>query len=221
MVLNQKGDVAICYRSVAIGRALAETFYVSDQDGIDAPVNQNYIRSFLSMAVGRFLLDYKTEHSFKEIAGYDEFLVGKIVAFESEAGTSRVLLGYDIMLASVLLAIFLKNCMRDKKILSCYAGDLHHFRYPYDADDLERVAYSALIDGRNDAKEVLPDHARFFFERYKDVEDSFPAIFDQATLANFACWFLKKVKFEEVTAYSAYGKQLLAAALSEASCLAA
>jgi hypothetical protein len=215
MIELDNGKPQICRKKEYISRALKQFIYIQDPDGREDPVSREFVQDFISRIVGRFLLEFHDGYTVNDNDRFDNFAIGSVATYEVDNDLASVLHGYGILLSSTLLTIYLHHNLPEAALLESIMGDIGRQRYMDDEELCVQETYRALIDGQTEDKGIFPESCHHIFDRYKDVAHCFPTVFDQKTLTLFAHWFLNKVKVEEVTAVSKWGKRMLASVVDK------
>ncbi len=165
------------------------------------------IRELLEDLAGKFLEDYKPEHSRGDVEKYGHYFLGSIIISRKDSA-SYIVDGQQRLTSLTLLLVFLRNLQRGRPEREQVNVDglIFSDRYgqkSFNIAEAERTeAMAALYDGREFDPNGASESVRNITARYKDIEEYFPEELRGEVLPFFIDWLLDNVHLVEITAYS-------------------
>lgn len=162
-------------------------------------------RELIDDLTGKFLEDYQTGHSRKQVAGYPHYFLGAIIISKKDSA-NYIVDGQQRLTSLSLLLILLRNLQRGR-------ADVVNIDELIVSEKYGQISFNLDVDERNPCMEALFEAASFdpsdrsesvqnLFGRYQDMEAAWPEELRGDALPYFVDWLLENVHLVEITAYS-------------------
>lgn len=148
---------------------------------------------------------YDPENGLEKVQNYGKYFLGSIILCEKD-GKKYIIDGQQRLTTITLLLIYLKNRIKDEKIISVLTPLIYSYTYgkvTYNIDVEERKIYldelmNDNIPEINNANESI----RNIVNRYIDIQNLFPNNFDDQKYMHFSNWLIENVYMVEITTQS-------------------
>lgn len=153
----------------------------------------------------KFLSSHEPGNRREDVEQYDHYFLGSIIV--SERDYRKYLIdGQQRITTLTLLLIYIYRQMEDteeKQQLVELIYSQKYGRRSFNLDVEERTAcMEALLKGETFDEEEQPESVVNMLQRYRDIEELFPAELRGETLPFFADWLIENVYLVEITTYS-------------------
>ena len=167
--------------------------------------HEKQVRELVDDLSGKFLEEYRPDHSRKKVADYPHYFLGSIIISKKESA-NYIVDGQQRLTSLTLLLILLRNLQKgrpdqvnvDELIVSEKFGDKS---FNLDVDE-RTPCMEALYDGQPFDPNDRPESVQNLYQRYVDLEEKFPEELRERALPYFIDWLLENVHLVEITAYS-------------------
>lgn len=159
------------------------------------------IAELLEDLTKRFLANYRTGHSRKDVAGYSPYFLGSIVV--SHRGDQRFLIdGQQRLTSLTLLLIHLHHHLEATEAaqVAPLISSVHYGEHSFNMDVPERTACMASLMQEEPFEDTgSSESITNILDRYRDVEDWWSSgDFDEEALPFFADWLVEKLTLVEI-----------------------
>jgi len=163
------------------------------------------ILELLNDLTNKFLEQYDPKHSRKEVEKYPHYFLGSIIISSKDAG-KFIVDGQQRLSSRTLRLIMLRNLQDDRADKVNIDELIYSERFgekSFNLDVTEREAcLTALFKNAPFDPNGASDSVKNIYNRYQDLEDSFPEELRDEALPYFIDWLLENVHLVEITAYS-------------------
>jgi hypothetical protein len=163
------------------------------------------IRELVDDLTGKFLEEYDPAHPRYKVAEYPHYFLGSIIISKKDAG-NFIVDGQQRLTSLTLLLVLLRTLQQnrsdqvniDELIFSERFGERS-----FNLDVPERLpVMEALYKGDTFDTNGRTESVQNLYERYQDLDESFPNELRSETLPYFVDWLLENVHLVEITAYT-------------------
>ncbi len=163
------------------------------------------VRELVDDLTGKFLEGYQEGHARKQVAQYPHYFLGSIIISRKDSA-SFIVDGQQRLTSLTLILILLRNLQKerddqvnvDELIVSVKYGQKS---FNLHVDERAPVM-EALFEGEAFDPNGSSESVRNLYQRYHDLEESFPEELRDKALPYFIDWLLENVHLVEITAYS-------------------
>ncbi len=163
------------------------------------------IRELVDDLTGKFLEEFKPDHTRDKVADYPHYFLGSIIISKKKS-TNYIVDGQQRLTSLTLLLILLRNLQKnhddevnvDELIFSEKYG-----KKSFNLHVEERIScLNALFDGKEFDLIDQSESVQNLYNRYEDLEHCLPGELRLEALPYFIDWLLENVHLIEITAYS-------------------
>lgn len=162
-------------------------------------------RELIDDLTGKFLEDYQSGHSRKQVVDYPHYFLGAIIVSKKDSA-NYIVDGQQRLTSLSLLLILLRNLQRGRP-------DAVNIDELIVSEKYGQISFNLDVDDRNPCMEALFEAAPFdpaertesvqnLFARYQDMGAAWPEELRGDALPYFVDWLLENVHLVEITAYS-------------------
>jgi hypothetical protein len=163
------------------------------------------IRELVDDLAGKFFEEYDPNHARKKVADYPHYFLGSIIISKKESA-SYIVDGQQRLTSLTLLLILLRTLQKnrteqvnvDELIVSEKYGQKSFNLHVEERTPVMEALYEDEPFDLNNRSESV----RNLYERYRDLEETFPDELQSTALPHFIDWLLENVHLVEITAYS-------------------
>ena len=165
------------------------------------------MRELIEDITSRFLQDFRSDHSRREVANYGQYFLGSIIVGERDKDRF-IVDGQQRLTSLTLLFIYLDTLQqgRSNEEIVDVGGLIYSVRYgekSFNLDVPERNScLQSLVDGVVPDLTDRPPSVRNLINRFLDISECFPEELRETALPYFIDWLKEKVMLVEITAFS-------------------
>ena len=163
------------------------------------------IRELVDDLTGKFLEEYDPSHARNKVVEYPHYFLGSIIISKKE-GASYIVDGQQRLTSLSLLLILLRHLQQDcpeKVNIDELIVSEKYGQKSFNLHVDERApCMDALLNGQPFDLTDRTESVQNLYQRYQDLEQSFPDELRSKALPYFIDWLLENVHLVEITAYS-------------------
>lgn len=163
------------------------------------------IRELVDDLSGKFLEEFQPSHERTKVGEYPHYFLGSIIISKKES-SSYIVDGQQRLTSLTLLLVLLRNLQKDR-VAQVNVDELIF------SEKFGQRSFNIHVDERQPVMEALYEGLSFdtagrtesvqnLVQRYRDLEEAFPAELREEALPYFVDWLLENVHLVEITAYS-------------------
>ena len=153
----------------------------------------------------RFTSKYDNSHGRKDVQNYPKYFMGPIILSVNGNGRS-IIDGQQRLTSITLLLIYLNNLQRDRPDKVEIKDLIFSEKYSEKSFNIEirdrKECIEALYLNRDFDGQGKGESIENLLDRYKDIQDLFPADLKKRALPFFIDWLIENVVFVEIKTYS-------------------
>lgn len=166
---------------------------------------EKQLRELVDDLTGKFLEEYDASHPRNKVADYPHYFLGSIIISKKESA-SYIVDGQQRLTSLSLLLILLRHLQRDRSEQVNIDELIVSEKYGQKSFNLhvdERApCMNALFNGEQFDLTDQTESVQNLYQRYQELDQSFPPELRDDALPYFIDWLLENVHLVEITAYS-------------------